>query len=95
MRHLGVIVDGVFHHPQDLLGDDGRHAITPVNNIVDEIVGYLGRVVMLAQDLPSEDARRAREFVAATHALLSATTSLSRSDQSVFENALRNAVRKK
>jgi hypothetical protein len=79
-----VIVDGVWRHPQEVVSA----------NDVDRIVASLGQVVALAQTLSDVDQRRVRDFVRATLAMLEATTSLPKSDQTMFETMLRDAVRK-
>jgi hypothetical protein len=88
MQSVGVIVDGVW---MSVIDDAHREVIDPSMHPVDQIVAHLGRVVALAQNLSEQDARRARDFVAACSSTLAATTYLPRADQEAIQSALRDA----
>jgi hypothetical protein len=97
MRNLAVIIDGVWQ----ALNDEGQ-PITDVRNNsnvtnssmseVDQIVALLTQIVVRAQSLSEPDQRRVRDFVHATTSMLSATTYLPKSDQRLFELALRETA---
>lgn len=92
MAIIATVVDGVWVP----VGDDGRPFVNPKANShvtqtsdVELIVKHLAQVVRLAQGLSDEDQRRVRDFVNATQSTLFATTYLAKSDQKIFERALR------
>ncbi len=85
MAVVAIVVDGKW-----TAIDDGRpHVIDTQRSDVDRIVAHLAQVVRLAQGLPNDDQRRARDFVRAALATLEATTSLPKSDQKIFRESLR------
>ena len=97
MALVAVIKDGKWV-PVD---GDGYPLITQTTdtraieaNPIDIIMANLAAVVRLAQGLSPEDARRVRDFVHATSAMLQATTYLEASDQKLLEAALRDTARK-
>jgi hypothetical protein len=92
-QQLAIIVDGVWQHPQEVQVSDDQRAVVSSSG-VDRIVALLSEVVSLAQDLSEADQRRVRDFTQAAQSMLTATTYLNKSDQTIFENALRNSVRK-
>ena len=71
-----------------------RRAIATRKPAVDQAVTHLSEVVRLAQGASETDARRIRDFVHTTSALLSATTYLDKSDQNMLEDALRATARR-
>jgi hypothetical protein len=94
MAVLAVVIDGKWTP----LGDDGQPLVRQSADTqvieasmggVEEIAGLLGQVVRLAQGLGPEDARRARDFMHAAQAAMTATTYLSGPDQQTFERSLR------
>jgi hypothetical protein len=92
MAVVAVVIDGKWTP----LDDDGQplvrqRADTQIEASmgVDQIAGLLGQVVRLAQGLSPEDARRARDFMHAASAAMTATTYLDESDQRKFERSLR------
>jgi hypothetical protein len=84
------IVDG---HSQVTAPNSQPAQIMPID-AVDRVVAHLSEVIALAQGMSATDQRRIREFVAAAHSLLSATTVLPTEDQKIFETALREAARR-
>lgn len=70
-------------------------AVSKPASAIDQVVTHLSEVVRLAQGLSEEDARRVRDFVHATSAMLMASTYLPAHDQRVFETALRIAAAKR
>ena len=90
MAVVAIIVDGKWTPV-----DDGRpqQVVNPTSDI-DQIAAHLGAVVRLAQNMTPEDQRRARDFMHAASAALSATTYLPETDQKLFEAALRDTARK-
>lgn len=70
-------------------------AVSKPASAIDQVVTHLSEVVRLAQGLSEEDARRVRDFVHATSAMLMASTYLPAHDQRVFETALRTAAAKR
>jgi hypothetical protein len=100
-RNIAVIIDGVWQwqEPPQVVND---HAISARNNSnvvnlseVDQIVSLLTQVVVKAQGLSDGDQRRVRDFVRAALSMLEATTSLPKSDQRIFEAALRDVAARK
>lgn len=98
MRSVAVIIDGVWH-PQGIDDAQQQPTINASNNSnvvnlseVDQIVALLSQVVRLAQPLSESDQRRARDFMQAAQAMLTATTYLPKSDQRMFEASLREVV---
>jgi hypothetical protein len=102
MSVVAVVVDGKWTPISDLaqsqMTDSNRDSdlidATPASDI-DRIVAHLGQAVRLAQNLTPEDARRARDFMHAACAMLTATTYLPSADQTRFERALREDVARK
>jgi hypothetical protein len=97
MAILAVAVDGVWRpvidgQPLTVPKPDVYAVDAPVNG-VDQIAGLLGRVVWLAQNLSPTDARRARDYMHAASAAMTASTYLSGPDQQVFERALSDGDR--
>jgi hypothetical protein len=89
---VAVIVDGVW---QQFPANDGRHAAVDTRDSsyeVDRIVTVLSELVLRAQSMSEKDQRRVRDFVAAAQSMLSATTCLPKSEQQLFEAALRDAA---
>jgi hypothetical protein len=79
---------------QQLPVTDGHCAATNSStNEVDQIAGLLGQIIRRTKSLSEEDARRVREFIRMTQAVLTATTCLPEADQKIFEAALRDATR--
>jgi hypothetical protein len=93
MQHVATIIDGVWHTAQEA-NNDARHVVNLSTNPVDQIVVYLSQVVALAQPLSEDDRRRVRQFVYGASNVLEATTRMPKSDQQIFEVALRDAARK-
>lgn len=102
MRSIAVIVDGVWQWPQ--VNDDVNHSVdarknshvsNPSSGEVDHIVVLLSQVVQMTQSLSEQDQRRVRDFVHSASAMLSATTYLPKSDQRLFEAALRDVAARK
>lgn len=104
---LAVLIDGVLHLPNGECSNKPDNASTssavakrdspaPVELMseMDEVTACLANVVMLARRMSETDARRVRAFVSAAHSLLCSTTSLDKTDQRAFENALRDAARR-
>lgn len=92
MAIIAAIVDGKWVPLPAEPVQPQRQRMTALNNI-DAIVMHLSEVVKLAQDLSTTDRRRARDFVHAASAVLSATTYLPDDDQSKFDRALRGGER--
>lgn len=104
-QNLAVLIDGVLHLPSGECTRTDHASSTAVAKIdnravdepmheVDQIVEHLSCVVVLAQKLSEQDMRRAREFARVTHAVLTGTTCLPKSDQQLFQDAIRDAARR-
>jgi hypothetical protein len=94
-RNFSIIVDGEW---QSLEVHDANAREVKVNGStseVDQIVSLLSQVVRMAQSLSEQDAYRVRAFFQAAQSMLTATTYLPKSDQKIFETALRDVARKK
>jgi hypothetical protein len=97
MTLIAVAVDGVWRsvsdgQPLTVPKPDVYAVDAPVDG-VDEIARLLGRAVRLAQNLSPTDARRARDYMHAASAAMTASTYLSGPDQQTFERALRDGIR--
>jgi hypothetical protein len=97
MRNLAVIVDGVWlplnAEGQPITNVSNNSSVTNSSmSEVDQIVSLLTQVLVRAQSLSEQDQRRVRDFVQASQAMLTATTYLPKSDQRLFETALREVA---
>ena len=95
MREIAILVDGEWQpivdgHTQVTAPNSSSTMIMPTD-AVDRIAELLAEVVLLAQSLTPQDARRAREFLHAASSVLAASTVLPLEDQRIFETHLRNA----
>jgi hypothetical protein len=91
---IAITIDGVWQHPQANEINAARSLIDSKMNEVDQIVVLLSQAVRIAQSLSETDQRRVRDFFHAAQSTLTATTYLPKSDQKIFENALRDEARK-
>ena len=97
MREIAIIIDGVWQLPvtdeHNAVSGGARQTppVTTSTDNVERIAEYLAEVVLLAQSLTPQDARRAREFLHAASSVLAASTVLPLEDQRIFETHLRNA----
>ena len=80
----------ILQRAREILARSGRHTNVRSVSEIDRIVSLLTQVVIKARSLSEPDKRRARDFVHATQAMLTATTYLPQTDQRIFETALRN-----